>query len=166
MQPPSKDKPLSGSLADYVKGGIDIIDPNENPKRYVFSNIYEIGAKAKEPYQKLAVAKNGPYVVECLVAEGVMPEWRVQPHNEFILCIEGEVRVDFIEPRTEVPPGGHPNIPGEELGYIVVREGNLCLLPKGIAYRFSAGQRSLFLQQAKAGSDTVYAWDDICLGWK
>lgn len=163
---PSKDKPLSGNLAYYTKGGLDIIDPNESPRRYVFSNIYEIGAQANGPYKKLAVAKNGPYVIECLVAEGTMPEWRVQPHDEFILCMEGEVRVDFIEPRTEVPPGGHPSIPGEELGYIIVREGNLCLLPKGIAHRFSASRRSLLLQQAKAGPDTVYAWEEICEGWK
>ncbi len=163
---PSKDRPLSGSMARPTKGGIEIMDPSESPRRYVFSNIYEIGAQAKEPYRKLAVAKNGPYVVECLVAEGVMPQWRLKEHDEFLLCIEGEVRVDFIEPRTEVPPGGHPSIPGEELGYIIVREGNLCLLPKGIAYRLRAERRSLLLQQTKASPDTVYAWEEICLGWK
>jgi hypothetical protein len=165
---PSKDRPLGGSLVRYEKGGVDIIDPTERAARYVFSNIYEIGSRAKEPYKKIAVAKNGPYVIECIVAEGTMPEWRLQPHDEFILCMEGEVRVDFIEPRTEVPPGGHPSVPGEDVGHIIVREGNLCLLPKGIAYRFTSGGggRSLLLQQSKAGPDTVYAWKDICLGWQ
>jgi len=152
-------------MAQFAKGGVDIVDPREHVKRYVYSNVYEIGARAK-PYQKLAVAKNGPYVIECIVAEGVMPQWRLQPHDEFLVCLEGEVRVDFIEPRTELPAGGHTEVPGEEVGYIIIREGNLCLLPKGIAYKLSASRRSLLLQQAKQSADTVFAWEEICEGWK
>jgi quercetin dioxygenase-like cupin family protein len=162
---PSKDAPLAASMGRYEKGGVEIVDPRENIKRYVYSNVYEIGAGAK-PYEKLAVAKNGPYVVECIVAEGVMPRWRLQPHDEFIVCLEGEVRVDFIAPRTELPPGGHTDVPGEEMGHIIVREGNLCLLPKGMAYRFSADRRSLLLQQTKQSEDTVLRWEQICDGWK
>jgi hypothetical protein len=162
---PSKDQPLSASMAHYTKGGVDIVDPRENVKRYVYSNVYEIGAQAK-PYEKLAVARNGPYVIECIVAEGSMPQWRVQPHDEFILCLEGEVRVDFIEPRVEVPPGVHTQVPGEDVGYLIVREGNLCLLPQGMAYKFSAPRRSLLLQQTKQNDDTVLAWERICAGWK
>ena len=162
---PSKNTPLSGSLARHAKGGVDIVDPHESVKRYVYSNVYEIGARA-QPYEKLAVAKNGPYVIECVVAEGVMPQWRLQPHDEFLLCLEGEVRVDFIEPRVELPAGGHSAVPGEAVGYIVVREGNLCLLPKGMAYKLSASRRSLLLQQAKQSDDTVFAWEAICDGWK
>ena len=162
---PSKDHPLSGSMTHHEKGGVELVDPRERVQRYVYSNVYEIGARAK-PYEKLAVAKNGPYVIECIVAEGAMPQWRLQPHDVFILCLEGEVRVDFIEPRTELPPGGHAAVPGEEMGYIVVREGNLCLLPKGMAYKLSASRRSLLLQQAKQSADTVFAWDEICDGWK
>ena len=162
---PSKDTPLSGSLARHAKGGVDIVDPRESVKRYVYSNVYEIGARA-QPYEKLAVAKNGPYVIECVVAEGVMPQWRLQPHDEFLVCLEGEVRVDFIEPRVELPAGGHSAVPGEAVGYIVVREGNLCLLPKGMAYKLSASRRSLLLQQAKQSDDTVFAWEAICDGWK
>jgi hypothetical protein len=105
-------------------------------------------------------------VVECIVAEGVMPQWRLQPHDEFLVCLEGEVRVEFIEPRVELPAGGHTEVPGEAVGYIIVREGNLCLLPKGIAYKFSASRRSLLLQQAKQSEDTVFAWENICDGWK
>jgi len=80
--------------------------------------------------------------------------------------LEGEVRVDFIEPRVELPAGGHSAVPGEEVGYLVVREGNLCLLPKGMAYKLSASRRSLLLQQAKQSDDTVFAWEAICDGWK
>jgi hypothetical protein len=162
---PTKAVPLSGSMAQYAKGGVDIVDPRENVRRYVFSNVYEIGARAR-PYEKLAVAKNGPYVVECIVAEGVMPKWYLRPHDEFLLCLEGEVRIDFIAPQTEIPPGGHADIPGEEIGYIIVREGNLCLLPQGVAYRLSANRRSLLLQQTKQSEDTLFAWEDICAGWK
>ena len=162
---PSKNLPLSATMARHEKGGVDIVDPRENIKRYVYSNVYEIGARA-QPYEKLAVAKNGPYVVECIVAEGVMPQWRLQPHDEFLVCLEGEVRVEFIEPRVELPAGGHTEVPGEAVGYIIVREGNLCLLPKGIAYKFSASRRSLLLQQAKQSEDTVFAWENICDGWK
>lgn len=162
---PTKDNPLSASMASYKKGGVDIVDPRENVKRYVYSNVYEVGARAK-PYEKIAVAKNGQYVVECIAAEGVMPTWRLQPHDEFIVCLEGEVRVDFIAPRVELPAGGHHEVPGEEMGYIIVREGNLCLLPKEMAYRFSANRRSLLLQQGKHSEDTVLAWNKICDGWE
>jgi len=162
---PTKDRPLSASMAHYEKGGVDIVDPSETLKRYVYSNVYEVGARAK-PYEKIAVAKNGLYVVECIVAEGIMPQWRLQSHDEFVLCLEGEVRVDFIEPRVELPAGGHPEVNGEEMGYILVREGNLCLLPKGVAYRFTASRRSLLLQQAKQSADTVFRWEEICEGWK
>jgi len=162
---PTKDTPLSASMASYSKGGVDIVDPRENIKRYVYSNVYEVGARAK-PYDKIAVAKNGPYIVECIAAEGVMPMWRLQPHDEFLVCLEGEVRVDFIAPRVELPAGGHREVSGEEMGYIIVREGNLCLLPKGMAYRFSADRRSLLLQQGKQSEETVLAWNEICDGWK
>ena len=162
---PAKDIPLSASMAHYNKGGVDIIDPRENIKRYVYSNVYEIGARTK-PYEKIAVAKNGPYVIECVVAEGAMPLWCLQPHDEFIVCLEGEVRVDFIEPRAELAAGAHSEVPGENMGHIIVREGNLCLLPKGMAYKFSATNRSLLLQQTKQSDGTILAWETICDGWQ
>ncbi|NOT56625.1 MAG: hydroxyquinol 1,2-dioxygenase [Deltaproteobacteria bacterium] len=161
---PTKNTPLSASMASYSKGGVDIVDPRENIKRYVYSNVYEVGARAK-PYEKIAVAKNGPYVVECIAAEGVMPTWRLHPHDEFLVCLEGEVRVDFIAPRVELPAGAHREVPGEEMGYIIIREGDLALLPKGMAYRLSASRRSLLLQQGKQSEETVLAWDKICDGW-
>ena len=74
--------------------------------------------------------------------------------------------MDFIAPRVELPAGGHREVSGEEMGYVIVREGNLCLLPKGIAYRFSADRRSLLLQQGKHSEETVLAWNKICDGWE
>ena len=54
-----------GSLADYRKGSIDIID--DDPTRYAFSNVFEVAAGAR-PYEKVAVGKNRQYVVEAIRA--------------------------------------------------------------------------------------------------
>ena len=56
-----------GSLADYEKGEIDLID--DDPKRYAFSNIFEVAEHSK-PYEKVAVGKNRQYVLEAIRAEG------------------------------------------------------------------------------------------------
>ena len=36
-----------GSMADYDKGGVEIID--DDPKNYVFSNLFEVAATSREP---------------------------------------------------------------------------------------------------------------------
>ena len=65
-----------GSLADYQKGTIDIID--DDPTRYAFSNVFEVASKAK-PYERIAVGKNFEYVIECLRAEGTSPWYTCGP---------------------------------------------------------------------------------------
>ena len=50
-----------GSLGDYQKGGVEIID--DDPKNYVFSNVFEV-ASTSDPYERVAVAKNFDYVIE------------------------------------------------------------------------------------------------------
>ncbi len=62
-----------GSLASYEKGHIEII--NDNPKYYVFSNVFEVAAKSK-PYEKVAVAKNLEYVVEASAPRAPRRGWR------------------------------------------------------------------------------------------
>ena len=57
-----------GSLDQYEKGHIEII--NDNPKNYVFSNVFEVAGKSK-PYEKVAVAKNLEYVIEAIRAESI-----------------------------------------------------------------------------------------------
>jgi len=54
-----------GSLDNFEKGGVEVI--NDDPKNYVFSNIYEVASKA-EPYEKIAVGKNLKYVLEAVRA--------------------------------------------------------------------------------------------------
>ena len=62
-----------GSLAHYEKGGVEVI--NDDPRNYVFSNVFEVASKAK-PYEKVAVGKNIEYVIEAIRAEGTSG-WRV-----------------------------------------------------------------------------------------
>src|SRR5215471_18320824 len=82
-----------GSLDNYRKGGIDIID--DNPKNYVFSNIFEVASKAK-PYERIAVAKNFEYVIEAVRAEGTSP-WFTCGHDEFALCMDGRIEVHLVK---------------------------------------------------------------------
>src|SRR6185436_10172895 len=42
-----------GSLGKYEKGTMEII--NDNPKHYVFSNVFDVASKSK-PYEKVALA--------------------------------------------------------------------------------------------------------------
>ena len=50
-----------GSIHSYKKGGVTAID--DDPKRYVFSNMFEVAAKSA-PYERVAVAKNFEYVID------------------------------------------------------------------------------------------------------
>ena len=73
-----------GSLADYDKGEVVLI--NDNPKNYVFSNVFEV-ANGAAPYERVAVAKNFEYVIEILRADGESP-WFTCAHDEFALCMD------------------------------------------------------------------------------
>ena len=81
-----------GSLADYSKGGVEVID--DNPKYYVFSNVFEVAAKSK-PYERVAVALNVKYTLEAVRAEGTSP-WYSASHDEAVLVMDGEVEVHFV----------------------------------------------------------------------
>ena len=61
-----------GSLNDFKKGGVEIID--DDPKNYVFSNVFEV-ARASAPYERVAVGKNFEYVIEAVRAEGTSLTW-------------------------------------------------------------------------------------------
>jgi hypothetical protein len=155
-----------GSLDDYEKGGIDLID--DDPKRYAFSNIFEV-ASASAPYEKVAVGKNMQYVLEVLRAEG-SPAWRTCAHDEFALVLDGEVEVRLVrldqpvaEPgkKGSVAVGGEPA--GTPMGRVVARRGHMVLLPANAAYRFHADRPGVILLQTILGDDTVERWAEICL---
>ena len=154
-----------GSLDDYTKGTIDIID--DDPKRYAFSNVFEVASTAK-PYEKVAVGKNRQFVVEAIRAEGTS-EWRTAPHDEFALVMDGEVEIrlrklgaDDIGATAERGSNaldGNPS--GDPMGHVIARRGHMTLLPVGAAYQFHAAKPSVILLQTQEGPDTVYRWAEI-----
>lgn len=156
-----------GSLKSYEKGTIEII--NDNPKYYVFSNVFEVASKAK-PYEKTAVAKNLEYVIEAIRAEGTSP-WMACSHDEFCVVLDGEVTVEYIKldsPDSVAPASksgtvsvkGEPK--GKRMGTIKLKRGHQALLPKGAAYRFVASRPSVMIQQTLKGDLTIEKWADIC----
>ena len=154
------------SLDDYSKGNIDVI--SDNPKHYVFSNIFEVASGAR-PWEKVAVGKNMEYVLEVIRAEGTS-EWRTCAHDEFPLCMDGQVDVELVQPDAPLVPAdkqgsvaleGAPS--GQPMGRIVLGRGHMALLPANAAYRFHAARPSVILLQTILGDDTVERWAEICL---
>jgi hypothetical protein len=155
-----------GSLDDYRKGTIEIID--DDPKHYAFSNVFEV-AGMSAPYEKVAVGINQQYVVEAIRAEGTSG-WRTCDHDEAVLCMDGDVTVRLVKlARPPAPAGKEGSISidgepvGEEMGYVRIRRGHMALLPRASAYRFEAALPSVLLQQTCLGDDTIERWAEICL---
>jgi hypothetical protein len=156
-----------GSIDNYQKGGVTVID--EDPKRYAFSNIFEVASKSK-PYERVAVGKNFEYVVETIRAEGTSPWWTAA-HDEFILAMDGEIEVHLVKlanPDAAVDPeseGAHRldgDPEGQKMGRIVLRGGHMALLPVGAAYRFHAEKASTAMIQSINGPETIHRWAEIC----
>lgn len=154
-----------GRLDEYTKGGVEII--NDDPRNYVFSNMFEVANRAK-PWEKVAVAKNQQYVLEAIRAEGTS-EWRVTPHDEFALVVDGNVVIELLDPaKSLVDPNesgsravkGDPE--GTHMGTIHLGHGHMALLPAGRCYRMSAKKPSVVLLQTIQGPDTLERWADIC----
>lgn len=157
---------IFGSLADYRKGGVDVLD--DDPRNYVFSNVFEVAAKAA-PYERVVVAKNLEYAIEAVRAEGTSP-WFANAHDEFALCMDGQVEVHLLKP--DAPPldadaeGGHPvDEPpaGRKMGRLVLGRGHMGLLPAGCVYRFAAETPGVFTIQTLIGPASVEKWGEICL---
>jgi len=160
-------KTVFGSLKDFRKGHIEIIA--DDPKNYVFSNVFEVAAKAK-PYERVAVGKNFQYVIEALRAEGSSP-WYACAHDEFALVMDGSVEVrlrqlgpaqavaDSVEGATLVK--GEPA--GKKMGRIICGRGHMALLRKGPAYQFHADKPGVLTIQTIQGALTIERWAQICL---
>ena len=82
-----------GSFQSYQKGSIEII--NDDPKAYVFSNVFEV-ANMSKPYEKVAVAMNLQYVIETLRTEGDS-SWFTASHDEFVVCMDGELDINLVK---------------------------------------------------------------------
>ncbi|HEY5110708.1 MAG TPA: hypothetical protein VII67_00070 [Acidimicrobiales bacterium] len=161
----SEYKTVFGSLDHYTKGGVEIID--DDPKNYVFSNMFEVASRAK-PWEKVAVAKNQEYVLEAIRAEGTS-EWRVTPHDEFALVVDGAVVIELLDPVTplvDLNESGSRAVKGDPegspMGTIRAGRGHMALLPAGRCYRMSAKKPSVVLLQTIQGPDTIERWSDIC----
>jgi hypothetical protein len=158
-------KTVFGSLRNYQKGAIEIID--DDPKNYVFSNVFEVAEKSK-PYERVAVGKNFEYVIEAMRAEGTSP-WYACDHDEFALVMDGKVELRLLKPaKSLVPPNttgaielaGPPD--GRQMGRIVAGRGHMALLPKGSAYQFHAEIPSVVTIQTIQGDLTIERWAEIC----
>jgi hypothetical protein len=159
-------KTFFGSLENYEKGGIEIVD--DDPKNYVFSNVFEV-ANSSKPWEKVAIGKNQEYVLESIRAEGTS-EWRTCAHDEFPLVMDGSVRVNLVKldtPAVAADKNGSVALKGEpagkKMGHLVLGKGHMGLLPANCAYQFVADKTSVILLQTIQGDDTIERWSEICL---
>jgi len=162
----STQKTYFGSLQNYQKGGVQVLD--DNPKNYAFSNIFEVASKSK-PYEKVAVGKNLKYVIEALRAEGSSP-WFAAAHDEAALAMDGDIEVHYIKPDAAPVAAGKEGTvklsaepKGKKMGWVKCRRGHQALLPAGAAYQFrTAGKPGVILVQTILGPSTVEKWAEIC----
>jgi len=161
----SKQPTVFGSLSNFQKGGVEVIDAN--PKHYVHSNVFDVASKSK-PYEKVCVAQNLKYVLEAVRAEGTSP-WFATPHDEAALVMDGEVEVHYVKPdQAAVAEGSEGAIAlsaepkGRKMGWVKVRRGHMALLPKGSAYQFRSATPGVLLLQTIKGPLTLERWADIC----
>jgi hypothetical protein len=154
-----------GSLEKYEKGSLSII--NDNPKYYCYSNVFEVASNSR-PYEKVAVAKNLEYVIEAVRTEGASP-WYAAAHDEFVVVMDGDVMVTFVELARDTVPAGKEgtvqlagNPVGKKMGSIRLKRGHQALLPKGAAYRFESAKPGVLLVQTIVGELTVQKWAEIC----
>lgn len=156
-----------GSLAHFEKGCVQIID--DNVKNYAFSNCFEIASKSK-PYEKVVFGQNQIYVLEAIRAEGNSP-WFTCAHDEFALCMDGEVEIHLIKltPEQAVPDAEHNGAvqvkgepKGQKMGWLKIKRGHQALLPKNCAYKFRAAKPAVLVLQTCKGDLSVERWSDIC----
>jgi len=154
-----------GSLKEYEKGGVEVID--DDPKHYVFSNVFEVASKSK-PYEKVAVGKNLRYVIEAIRAEGTSP-WYAAAHDEAALVMDGEVEVHLVKPDKPVVPEGKEGTvklagepKGRKMGWLKAKRGHMALLPAGAAYQFRSARPGVVLLQTIVGENTIERWADVC----
>jgi len=152
-----------GSLRDYQKGSIELVSGKAS--HYVFSNVFEVAAMST-PYEKVVVGKNLDYVIETVRAEGDSP-WYTNSHDEFAVVMDGEVRIDYIDPDVTLAVGDGTYLMGDEpagkrMGHVILRRGHQAILPSRRAYRFSAARPGVMLIQTILGPLSVEKWSDIC----
>ena len=153
------------SLAKWEKGRAEII--SGSVKHYVFSNMFDVASRSK-PYEKVVVGKNVEYVLETLRAEGTSP-WFACAHDEFAVCMDGEVEIQFVKLDSPAAPAGKQGAvlvkgepKGRKMGVVRLKRGHQALLPAAAAYRFTAARTGVLMLQTVLGELSVEKWSDIC----
>ena len=156
-----------GSLDRYEKGGVQNIA--DDVKNYAFSNCFDIASRSK-PYEKVVFGQNQIYVLETVRAEGVSP-WYTCAHDEFALCMDGEVEIHLVQLESEqiVPDAEHNGAvlvkgepKGKKMGWLKIKRGHQALLPKNAAYQFRAAKPAVVVLQTCKGDLSIERWADIC----
>lgn len=156
-----------GSLAQFEKGGVQVID--DNVRHYAFSNCFEIASKAA-PYERVVFGQNQIYVLEALRAEGASP-WFTCAHDEFALVMDGEVEIHLVklDPEQRVPDENHNGAvlvkgepKGTKMGWMKLKRGHQALLPKHSAYQFRSAAPGVVIMQTCKGDLSVERWAEIC----
>ena len=83
-----------GSIEDFRTGGVMAID--DDPKNYVFSNIFEVASKAK-PYERVAVAKNFEYVIETISRRRDLATGTPARTTSSRLAMDNQIKVELIK---------------------------------------------------------------------
>ena len=156
------------STDNYAKGGVEIIG-DEQPRRYLFSNMFEV-ADQSTVWERVVVARNLEFTIECVRAEGESP-WYVCDHDETALSMQGDIGVHFIKPidSTVLPTKDHPGPvkltgepTGQAMGWVKLGHGHMALLPRGAAYQFRATNLGVLLLQSILGDESIERWAGIC----
>lgn len=156
------------STDNFTKGGVEITG-KERPSHYLFSNMFEVAANAA-PWERIVVAKNLEFTIECMRAEGTSP-WFICAHDETALLMQGNASIHFVKPddSKHIPPpeqdgavllGEQPA--GRKMGLVKLKRGHLSLLPSAAAYQFEATEIGVVLIQSVLGAVSIEKWGEIC----
>src|SRR5437660_10303282 len=126
----------TGSMQKYTKGNLLLI--NDKPLNYAMSNIFEIGATWPKAFDRVVIGKNGPYVLACFRGEGEDNNWWYMPRDEYVVLVEGEMTIEYKDPREEIALGPHKTVTGTDRGSVVLRDGCLASLAAEIALHIHA----------------------------
>ena len=155
------------SMNDFEKVGVEIIG-NDEPSRYLFSNMFEVASNSK-PWERVIVAKNIEFTIECTKAVKGESSWYLCGHDETALVMQGEVEITFVKPDTffETPSlSGAIKLEkkpaGQAMGKIKMRRGHLALLPANAAYSFRSVGEGVLLIQSMEGPESAVKWREIC----
>jgi len=156
------------SMDDYIKGSVEITGDDAAP-RYLLSNMFEV-AKQSQPWERVVVAKNLEFTVECARAEGDSP-WYICAHDETCLVMQGDMEIHFIaasdgsvKPAAEqagaVRLAAAPA--GAKMGHVCLARGHMALLPANAAYQLRAKNLGVVLLQSIEGAESLQRWAAIC----